>query len=145
MRIVLDRAVGAERAPAREAVAESPRDPRRRPDPTGKPAPAGVAQVRPAAIMVRRPGPGLAADPGPAGMRPHPAAVPVRVPGISDRGGHPDDAVLGRLDPAPVPVQALMEIGHRRPGAVVVRRRRRFLIAIPVGGVPVAWARRAGL
>src|SRR5256885_6224218 len=142
--IVLDRAVGTERAPSREPVAESPGYPGRRPDPTRKPCPPGSAQVGPAAVVVGRPRPGLAAHPRPSGVRAHPAAVPVRVPGIRDCGGHPHRAVVRRIDPASVAVETFVEIGHGGPGRIVtVIRRRRLLV--DVSRVPVAWVRRARL
>src|SRR6185437_3525155 len=97
---------GRQWRPAAVIVVISPGNPGWSPDRVGRPAPAPVPIVEPAAIMKRRPAPGIIRDPAPAAIGVGPMAVITigRPAGIHGHGGRPPAGAIAR-DINPVSVR----------------------------------------
>src|SRR5271165_5796896 len=136
-------------APAASSKTEK-RDIRRRPDwvipgissnRTRPPHPA-TAINHPAAIVVRRPAPGLIGNPRPAVVRLiYPASLAIRRPVRIDVRGSPHRAVVGYLAPRSILVE-VFAAGVVAVGMLPALRGDDPLVAVSVPGIPFVFARR---
>ncbi len=93
------------------------------------PAPTERRVIEPAAIVIRRPAPGIVADPGPAvPVVVHPASVPIRRP-ASRHAGNPNAAVLRIVGPVTVVVEVFRAIDV---AADVLIGLRAFVVAVAI-------------
>ena len=106
-----------QRRPAAEFVRGAPADPGWPPDAVGHPDPAVMFVAEPAAIVERRPAPGIVGNPIPSGIRPDPmTGVAIRPPVMvqDDNSRLPAPTVTGQVHPGAIGGKVFIEIGHFR-------------------------------
>jgi hypothetical protein len=127
--------VPADRAPADIIRGGCPRDPRRCPAPLGNPEPPRAREA-PSSVVMRRPAPGVATDPGPAvGGKGRPVAVVVRAP-VGVNRWIPDVAIVGVVVPGAVAIEGAAV--HLQVGRQITRGRRLAGRFVAAAGGPAA-------